>query len=401
MAPANSPRCSLYHRPHYARFLFYLERFFLRYLYRVPREQLFSVDPAWFGVDVARNPGFRENAADGIFLHWVNQGYISLKGLRKLATSDPSRPVVWVLHDMWPVTGICHIPGKCDRWKQGCTQCPLHPSLQRLARDTYRRKAEIYAAAPNLTFVACSQWLATLAAQSPLTKGHRVIAIPNSIDTGYYNCGTPYAQRMAAAQKSLRIPPRNPDSVYFLFTAYNLLDEQKGWKVLEAALKALNAQRPQLAQRAKLLLAGKNANELAARLSTAIECFPLGYLSTEEQMREAYSAVHYLLMPTLADNLPNTIMEAFACGVPVIASRVGGIPEMVTNGHNGYLFPVGCPEALSECIMRAVTPGEGDRPYDGLRNAARDTACRLYSPGQVAKRWMSEVFQAGQDHHTP
>ena len=85
------------------------------------KHRLFEVDAANFGIDITGMKDFEE--ADIIHLHWINQGFLSLKGIAKILRSG--KPVVWTLHDMWAFTGICHYNGDCDRYKDCCGKCPV------------------------------------------------------------------------------------------------------------------------------------------------------------------------------------------------------------------------------------------------------------------------------------
>jgi glycosyltransferase involved in cell wall biosynthesis len=61
-----------------------------------------------------------------------------------------------------------------------------------------------------------------------------------------------------------------------------------------------------------------------------------------------------LILPSRAEGLPNVILEAFAYGKPVVATGVGGIPELVENEKNGFLVPPANPDLLAKAIARCV-----------------------------------------------
>ena len=75
-------------------------------------------------------------------------------------------------------------------------------------------------------------------------------------------------------------------------------------------------ERPELRNKLAIVLAGKEADKLTGAFP--VEAVSMGYVESEEQMRQLYQAADLLLMPTLMDNLPNTIVEAMACGVPCV-----------------------------------------------------------------------------------
>ena len=109
---------------------------------RFQRYHLFDVDIANTGTDITSLPEFRQ--ADVIHLHWINQGMLSLKDIRKILTSG--KPVVWTMHDMWPCTGICHYARECTNYQQECHNCPYiykGGSKKDLSYRTFRKKQKL------------------------------------------------------------------------------------------------------------------------------------------------------------------------------------------------------------------------------------------------------------------
>ena len=101
------------------------------------------------------------------------------------------------------------------------------------------------------------------------------------------------------------------------------------------AIKTLVAQQPQLKERLVVALLGGSADAVANELP--LDVYPLGYVSQENMLINIYNCADVFVIPSLEDNLPNTIMEAMACGVPCVGFRVGGIPEMINHQLNGYV----------------------------------------------------------------
>lgn len=85
------------------------------------KHNLFAVDIANMGTDITSLPEFQQ--ADVIHLHWINQGMLSLKDIQKII--DSGKPIVWTMHDMWPITGICHHAQDCTKYQTQCHTCPL------------------------------------------------------------------------------------------------------------------------------------------------------------------------------------------------------------------------------------------------------------------------------------
>lgn len=368
-----------YPRRLYAKALSYLERL-LVFMQLRSRKNLFAVDIARLGLDVTVLPEFKE--ARAVHLHWVNQGFLSFAGLKKIVLSG--KPIVWTLHDMWPLTGVCHQAGACDGWRtDACRRCNFVPRIGQLAARTYAKKAELLSMARpgQITFVGCSRWLAECAAASPLTRLQRVATIPNPIDTAFYAPAESRAEALAELGLPVGAAGDENAPVYLLFTAFNLLDDGKGHAELAEALRIFRKANPALANRLVLLAAGKNGDRLAAELPVRVK--DLGYVDSPRVMRAAYRAARFMLMPTRADNLPNTIVESMACGTPVIATAVGGIPQMITDGVTGFLTPPRDAAAFAAAMAKALAAN-----HTPLARNARTAAVGAYSQEAVAKAYI-------------
>jgi glycosyltransferase involved in cell wall biosynthesis len=108
----------------------------------------------------------------------------------------------------------------------------------------------------------------------------------------------------------------------------------------------------------------------------------LGMLTTNDDIVAAYQAADALVVPSLEDNLPNTIVESLACGTPVVAFRTGGIPEMIDHQQNGYLAAVGSAQELADGLAFVLTHPNPDE----LRRNARQAAETLFSEEVVARQ---------------
>lgn len=341
------------------------------------REGLFAVDTARMGNDITRLPEFKE--ADVIHLHWTNQAMLSLSNLQQILQSG--KRVVWTMHDMWPFTGVCHNSDDCTRWLTGCGQCPQlrKPAHRDLSAQTYARKQTAYAAG-RFTAVGCSQWLAGLASQAPLLSGKQVVSIPNPLDTAFYSpADTEGHPSKAEIRQSLSLPA---DKRLLLFTAFKLTDPKKGIDYLMESMTLLCGEHPELRDQIGIVLAGRGAEEL--RNAFPVATYPLGYITQEEQMRNIYRASDLLLMPTLMDNLPNTIAEAMACGIPCVSFRVGGTPQMVDPGVNGYLADYRNSLDFAQGIARILS----SQSYAALCRNARAKAVTAYAEKTVAEKYM-------------
>lgn len=341
------------------------------------RRHLFEIDPATHGTDVTPYDAFRR--ADVVHLHWVNQAFLSMEGLRRIFGSG--KPLVWTLHDMWPFTGICHYSRQCDGWLWGCGRCRLlaRPRSTDLSRRTFQAKQRLFART-RVHIVACSDWLAGLARRSPVLEGQPVWSIPNPIDTDFFS---PSSRETARRRLGLPVEKR-----LLLFAAYQVADPLKGVTYLAEAVEHLVAERPDLHDRLGIIVAGRGAEAWRDRF--AVPAYPQGYVQGAAAMRELYRAADVLAMPSMADNLPNTIVEAMACGVPCAGFDVGGLPQLISHGRDGYLARFCDADDLARGIgSTLLSPA-----LDALRRAAREKAVHNYSETAVARQYARVYEQA-------
>ena len=342
------------------------------------RRGLFAVDTSRFGSDITQLPAFKE--ADIIHLHWVNQAMLSLKDIERIARTG--KPIVWTMHDMWNITGICHQAADCKRWLKQCGQCPIlcRPSHHDLSYSTFRRKQKLYNKY-KFTFVGCSEWLTSLAKKSPLLQHQHVVSIANPIDTNYY---APFETDIAANRNKLRKQLGLPiDKQLILFTAFKVPDPNKGIDYLIESISLLCQEHPELCDKIGIVLVGQESEML--KRSFVVDAYSMGYVSEAEHMRQLYQAVDLLAMPTLMDNLPNTIAEAMACGVPCVAFNVGGVPQMVDTGINGYLAAYKDSLDFAHGIATILLSPN----YESLCRNARAKAVKSYDEDNIAQQYIS------------
>ena len=340
---------------------------------RFRRYHLFDVDIANTGTDITSLPEFRQ--ADVIHLHWVNQGMLSLKDIRRILTSG--KPVVWTMHDLWPATGICHYARGCNRYASACGNCPLLPnkgSKNDLSAKIFRRKKELYHRGA-ISFVTCSRWLERQAKGSGLFVGQRITNIPNPIDTHVF-C----PQDQAEARLRAGLPA---DKHIILFVSQRVTDERKGMRYFIDAIDRLVARYPEMKENTAIAILGGHSEEVNLTLPS----YSLGYVSDEKQIVAIYNSADAFVLPSLEDNLPNTIMESMACGVPSIGFRVGGIPEMIDHQQNGYVANYRDTEDLASGIHWVLE--EADRA--ALKQACLQKAAQNYSQHAVALKYI-EVY---------
>ena len=340
------------------------------------KQGIFQVDIANAGNDITAMPEFQW--ADVIHLHWVNQGFLSLKNLERILASG--KPVVVTLHDQWYFTGICHYSGDCDKYQEQCMCCPMlkGPGMD-LARSVFDRKRAIYKGR-NMTFVGCSRWMADLARKSRLTQGHAITNIPNAIDTDVFK-----PMDKAAARQHHHLPA---DKKLLLFGAQRITDPRKGFRFLAEACERLSTTTGDLG----IVVLGGDAQSVKEALPLPV--YTIDYLSNEAEIAQLYNAVDLFVTPSLQDNLPNTIVESMACGTPCVGFDIGGIPEMIAHQENGYVATYCDSNDLANGIAWCL---DSDR-HPALSAAARSAAVAAYSEAVAARRYQA-IYQSALSNH--
>jgi glycosyltransferase involved in cell wall biosynthesis len=304
---------------------------------------------------------------DLLHLHNLHSpaGFFDLRELPRLAAQLPT---VITLHDAWLLAGHCAHSLDCDRWRTGCGHCPDLAIYPPIARDqtasNWQRKRDLLARS-RLHVITPSQWLMDKVAQSilkPAVVTSRVI--PNGVDLGVF-----HPADRAAARDALGLPR---DAHVLLFAANGIRSNPfKDYKTLRAALERVAARW----QGGQLLVLALGESDPDERLSESVTVRHLPFTADETQVARHYQAADLYLHPARADTFPTTVLEALACGLPVVATRVGGIPEQITENETGHLTPPGDAAAFGDAILALLT-----RP-DRLRSmsqAALATARRRF-----------------------
>jgi len=299
----------------------------------------FSDDRAWREWE----HGARLGSFDVVNLHWIS-GLLDYR--RFFDSVPPDVPVIWTLHDMNTFTGGCHYDAGCERFRQQCGVCPQLGSRHEydLSRDVWLRKEELFSGinAERLHFVTPSRWLADEVRNASLL-GDRfpVSVIPNGVNT------EEFAPRDRTAARDVLGVPR--ESKVILFLAYSLAARRKGFAVLTEALNELSSD-PDLVVLS--VGAGEPSDQIPVRQ------IHLGTISQARLLSLAYNAADLFVIPSQQDNLPTTVLEALACGTPIVGFDVGGVPDMVRPGKTGALVPVGDPKALAGTMRTLLEDSE-------------------------------------------
>lgn len=282
------------------------------------RSNLWKIDTGRFGLPFSRLRAVKE--ADAVILNYINQGTLPLSEIRRLAAQG--KKIIWTMHDMWPMTGVCHHAIDCRRFEGDCNRCPLLRARSQLARRVHARKARLYGEA-GIRFVAVSRWLERQARDSSLLAGLPLSVIPNPF-------------RPAAAARGAGGPAR------ILFPAATIDNWIKGLDTFKAALHLLAARNSEgpgsAAPTPEIILMG------AVKDPRALEGFPfnlrhLGHVSGEENIAAVYASADVTVNSSLFENLPGTLIEAQAYGSIPVAFDRGGQRDIIDHGATGFLSP--------------------------------------------------------------
>lgn len=278
--------------------------------------------------DLSMHPLVQE--ADVIHLHWVARGFLDYT----LFFKNTQFKVVWTFHDMNPFTGGCHHADECCGFQGNCYPCPQLKNTidESIAQKVLSIKIKAIQSFPvnNLIPVTPSHWLRELALNSVVFKNLKIQQIPNGIDSQVFK-----TIFKTDARAALQLPQH---AKIILFTSLDIENPRKGMKQLVQALNNM--------ERIKDVVICTMGHARSNDFPNAIS---LGYIFDEHQLALAYSAADVFVLPSIAENFPNSICESLFCGTPVVAYRTGGIPEQV-NKNNGLLVTTGAVKELSSAI---------------------------------------------------
>jgi len=276
---------------------------------------------------------------DIVHLHNIHGYFLDLSFLEFL--SDLECHLVWTLHDAWALTGRCAYFFECTRWKTGCGHCPDLRRYPRTYVDSsslmWKRKRAAISQLRHVKFVAPSRWLGEKAEEAYPRMGSTAV-IPNGIRVDTF---VPFDR--GQARMKLGIPADRP---VIMTAAADLNDPRKGVGYLLTALNAMET------PSAIVLTMGLDRGEFSP-LPHGFEHRSLGYVTDLADLVLAYSAADVFCITSLDENFPTTVLEAMACGTPIVGFSVGGIPEQVTTDC-GILVPVKDSHELARALDRAL-----------------------------------------------
>lgn len=292
------------------------------------------------------------------FNEWTRPGLARGTAASELAEIAP---IVWTLHDLWPLTGVRGFTGAQELSKRavGCG-----------AKTKEGKK--LLALGDRLTWVGPSQWMAEMARHG-YGKSNRVAHIPYGIDTDELK---PTDKR--AARRECNLPE---NAVIITLVAHFLHSTLKGAEILVGAAARLPPD-------VLVLLVGDPGPDRTRYQRENVRL--LGSISDSRLLRAVYAASDMIAVPSHEDNLPNVLLEAMAIGVPVIGANVGGIPDVIQHGSNGWIVPTNDQEQWVVALRGAISGVKLDS--ERWRARARELAVKSYALSIQANRYR-EMFK--------
>ncbi|MFK7759470.1 MAG: glycosyltransferase [Phycisphaerales bacterium] len=316
-----------------------------------------------FGHDLTALPAIQN--ADAISIHWIS-GMLSMNQFESLFTLG--KPVLLTLHDEWMLTGGCHYTAGCAGFKTDCKRCP------QLAQDPVGVTAQVlerrisHGLQAQGTVVTPSVWLGEQSSQSAAlgSWNHEVIPYACDLET--------FAPKDAqSTREKLKL---DDDRIWLMFIADDLSDRRKGFDLLAQALESINHAKDQFG----IVFVG--AGEHIATMF-GVPTRSAGRMESSAELALIYNACDALVLPSREDNLPNTMIEALACGIPVIGSNIGGIPDCVLPESTGQLFESGRAESLAQ-VLSSISKAS----LQNMSKACRSFAERTFDPKAHAQSWV-------------
>ena len=313
-----------------------------------------------------------DSDADIVNLHWINREMMSVRDLSRIR-----KPVVWTLHDMWPFCGAEHYTLE-DRFRVGYrvdNQSAVATGLD-FNRIVWERKKKNWQR--RMHIISPSNWLADCARQSALMHDWPVRVVHNPIDTERWTPGD-----RGRSRQLMNLPADIP---LMLFGAMGgAADPRKGFDLLRQALSILRNEMKGM----ELVVFGQGSPRYPPDLG-----FPthyMGPISSNLSLQLLYRSADVLVIPSIQDNLPNTGLEALACGLPIVAFNICGLPDIVKHKETGYLSRAFEVEDLARGIQWVMTD---TLRHNSLCKAARKDALKRFSYPVIAKQYLQAYSDA-------
>ncbi len=272
--------------------------------------------------DITTHPLF--DWADIIHLHWVS-GFIDYPSFFKRI----KKPIVWTFHDKHPIVGLSHY--KSVFFHLPSIYKKLDDAVIRIKTKSLRlTKTEIH-------LVAISELMQALCSKSSITEGLPTTLIHNGVDENTF-----YPHNKRIVRNKYNIPS---DATVFLFSSYDIWDKNKGLDRVVAALDSLAL------PNTYLICIGENEGKPAPE--TSFRIIQTGRIDNQDYIAEFYSASDFFIQASYEESFGQTILEAMACGTPVVSTCCGISPDLIFD-FNGIICKGYDPKEIADGIKQAL-----------------------------------------------
>jgi glycosyltransferase involved in cell wall biosynthesis len=279
------------------------------------------------------------------------------------------KKVIWTLHDERILTGHCSCTLGCDRWKLGCGNCPdltIYPSVNHDQTILVLKETKKWVTNLNPVIVCPSEWLSNrVKIAYPSIK--TVCVIPNGIDTSVFR-----PMNRSEIRNELQLPL---DKKIIVFVAeFSTNNPFKGGSILRSLIKDSEF------ENVLFVTIGGEAK------SDYLNHFSFPYIEDEQLLAKLYATSDVLLYPTQADNFPLVVLESMACGTPVIASNLGGIPEIIRDSRVGCLIDQYTDkQCFKQELLRFLDKNEEEMEF--MRSRCVQLIQKEYSKEKMLKKY--------------
>ena len=322
--------------------------------------------PARFGSITAKE--INHSGADIVHLHWVTDGFLTIESIGQI-----KKPIVWSLCDAWAFSGAEHYATQFSRARsvQGYLPSNRNPNDSGfdLDRWTWNRKKSKWTRPMHL--LPSSTWLTQATRESALMGHWPITQIPHIVDTNLFT-----------STDKKRISDEQP-VIIFLASA-GIYDTRKGADLLIEALKD-----PVITRRLKVIIVGprppeQEEEQISSRLNHDLVFH--GEARGDQELIDLYSHADITVVPSREDNMPITAMESQSCGTPVVAFRIGGLPDIINPAASGFLAEPENTHDLAQGIMHVLS--------QDLRASTRQHALDAWSPEVVVPQLLAVYASA-------
>jgi glycosyltransferase involved in cell wall biosynthesis len=352
-------------------FLWQIERILNKISYFTGLLYLFSVNwlPFWLFKRFRQTDVFLIRSIHGGFLPFWLPWRLSKKA-----------PVIWRFPDMWALTGHCAFAYNCLKWQKECGQCPLLKDYPAIFIDTSRllfRWKKYFYSRSNLHLVAPSKWMLENIKKSPILRQLPSYYIPIGIDTELFK---PISRR---------------EKFTLIIVSGSLKDKRKGANVLPGILRQLDKELKNKNIFLDIFWVGeKDISAVEFNKLSNINNIFVGH-KKESELAEYYGQSHLHILPTLADNLPNTIIESLACQTPVVVFDIGGCSDAVKHLKTGYLAEPANAEDFVRGIMYFLNDSKA---LEACGKAGRELVKQQFTSQLQAQRYKALIKQVYQEN---